>query len=148
MALKALIQQLGIEGSVPCVTISLNTHRTHPDNEKDFILLKNLLKEAEERVVKEFGEKAVAELLKKMAIIQNEIDVNDNLDSLHIFVSNNTKKIVRLPQMTHKNNVQISNKFALRSLIKAYNRSDRGSKRSSCTRESTNRSTRNLSISY
>ena len=65
MALKELIQQLGTEGSTPCVTISLNTHRTRPDNEKDKILLKNLLREAEERIVQEFGGKAVPELLKK-----------------------------------------------------------------------------------
>lgn len=123
MALKALIQRLGTEESTPCITISLNTHRTHPDNEKDKILLKNLLKEAEERVVQEFGKKAVAALLEKMTIIQNEIDVNQNLDSLHIFLSNNTKEIVRLPQVTLKNNVQISNTFALRPLIKAYSRS-------------------------
>jgi len=123
MALKALIQQLGREKNTPCVTISLNTHRTHPDNEKDKILLKNLLREAEERVVQEFGEKAVTELLKKIATVQNEVDIHHNLDSLHIFVSNNTKEIVTLPQTTLHNTVQISNTFALRSLIKAYSRS-------------------------
>lgn len=123
MALKALIQQLGTEENTPCVTISLNTHRTHPDNEKDKILLKNLLKEAEDRVVNEFGEKAATGLLKKIATIQNEVDVSHNLDSLHIFLSNETKEIVKLPWATHKDKVQIAQTFAMRPLIKAYSRS-------------------------
>ncbi|HOI88753.1 MAG TPA: hypothetical protein PLV51_12920 [Lentimicrobium sp.] len=33
-----------------CVTIVLNTHRTSPDNRKDPLTLKNLIKEAEERL--------------------------------------------------------------------------------------------------
>ncbi len=62
MALKMLLQQLRTEEQIPCVTISLNTHRTHPDNAKDEILLKNLLKEAEVRVAKEFDKREVEEL--------------------------------------------------------------------------------------
>ncbi|GJM28413.1 MAG: hypothetical protein DHS20C17_10480 [Cyclobacteriaceae bacterium] len=123
MALKALIQQLGAEKSTPCVTISLNTHRTFPDNESDRILLKNLLKEAKERVVHEFGGNTITGLLKNIDTVQNEVDVNRNLDSLYIFLSNKTKEIVTLPQVTHKSSVQISNTFALRPLIKAYSRS-------------------------
>lgn len=33
-----------------CVTIILNTHRTSPDNNKDSLTLKNLIKEAEARL--------------------------------------------------------------------------------------------------
>jgi len=42
MALKEQLQKLVAEKNSPCVTISLDTHRTHPDNAKDEILLKNL----------------------------------------------------------------------------------------------------------
>ncbi|MBK8501566.1 MAG: hypothetical protein IPL46_04800 [Saprospiraceae bacterium] len=124
MALKAIIQKLGSEENTPCVTISLNTHRTYPDNEMDKILLKNLLKEAEERVVYEFGVKAVAELLRKIATLRSEIDLYQyhNLDSLHIFLSNDTREIVKLPWATPKNRVQISQTFAVSPLIKAYSR--------------------------
>ncbi|MEZ4689268.1 MAG: hypothetical protein R3A12_03450 [Ignavibacteria bacterium] len=51
------------EKNTPCVTISMNTHRTHPDNDQDVIQLKNLLKEAEERVINEFGKKTAEYLL-------------------------------------------------------------------------------------
>ena len=56
MTSKEQLQQIAIEKNTPCVTIALNTHSTHPDNEQDEILLKNLLKEAEERVINEFGQ--------------------------------------------------------------------------------------------
>ena len=91
MALKETLQQLGSEKSNPCVSISLNTHRTRPDTEQDKILLKNLLKEAHERVSKEYDKKSVASLLKKIDSVKEKIDTSANLDSLHIFLSNDTE---------------------------------------------------------
>ena len=81
MALKEQLQKLATEKNTPCVTISLNTHRAHPDNVKDEVLLKNLLKEAEDRVIAEFGKRPVASLLEKIENVSAEIDVNYNLDS-------------------------------------------------------------------
>jgi hypothetical protein len=124
MALKEILQQLGSEENNPCVTISLNTHRSHPDNVADKILIKNLLKEAEKRLMNKFDKKSIAKLLKKIAVMQNEIDVNYNLDSLHLFLSNDTEEIIRLPWPTQQNKVHISQTYAVRPLIKAYNRSE------------------------
>lgn len=123
MVLKDIIQKLGKETNTLCVTISFNTHRTHPDNENDSIRLKNLLTQAEERVTQEYPEEEVAELLKKMRAVQATIDANYNLDSLHIFLSNKTQEVVRLPQAVAENSVQVAKTFALRPLIKAYSRS-------------------------
>ena len=124
MALKETLQQLGAERSTPCVSISLNTHRTRPDTEQDRILLKNLLKEAHDRVSKEYDKKTVDSLLKKIGAIKDEIDMNMNLDSLHIFLSNDTQEIVKSPWEASNNRVNISTQFAIRPLIKAYNRSE------------------------
>jgi len=124
MALKEQLQKLATEKNAPCVTISLNTHRTHPDNAQDQILLKSLIKEAEERVINEFGKRPVAQLLEKMETVSKEIDVNYNLDSLHIFLSNDTQEIVKSSWKTSQNGVHISDHFAIRSLIKNYNRSE------------------------
>jgi len=124
MALKEQLQKLATEKNSPCVTISLNTHRTHPDNAQDQILLKSLIKEAEERVINEFGKRPVAQLLEKMETVSKEIDVNYNLDSLHIFLSNDTQEIVKSSWKTSNSGVHISDSFAIRSLIKNYNRSE------------------------
>ena len=40
MTLKQKLEALATEKNTPCVTISLNTHRTHPENVQDIILLK------------------------------------------------------------------------------------------------------------
>ena len=118
------LEALATEKNTPCVTVSLNTHRTHPDNAQDIILLKNLLKEAEERVVKEFGKRSVSSLLEKLSSVENEIDVNYNLDSLYIYLSNDTKEIVKSPWSANKNGVHISDAFDIRALIKSYTRSE------------------------
>ncbi|MFN4145077.1 MAG: hypothetical protein ACK4GN_04570 [Runella sp.] len=124
MALKEQLQKLATERSTPCVTISLNTHRTHPDNAQDAIVLKNLLKEAETRVIDEFGKRPAASLLDKIKNAETEIDINYNLDSLHIFLSNDTQEIVKSTWPTTQVGVHISETFAIRPIIKAYNRSE------------------------
>jgi len=122
MTIKEKIQILANENSQPCVTVSLNTHRTHPDNSQDEILLKKLLKEAGNRVISEFGKRDTSELLEKIETVADTIDVNYNLDSLHLFLSEKTSEIIRLPWPTQENKVHIGDSFAVRPLIKAYNR--------------------------
>lgn len=124
MTIKQQLQVLATEKNTPCVTISLNTHRTYPDNAQDAILLKNLLKDAENRIINEFGKRTVSSLLEKLAGIESEIDVNYNLDSLHIFLSNDTKEIIKSAWSTRDNIVHISDAFDVRSLIKSSNRSE------------------------
>ena len=124
MALKETLQQLGAEKSNPCVSISMNTHRARPKTEQDKILLKNLLKEAHDRVSKGYDKKSVEKLLNKISSIREKIDMNANLDSLHIFLSNDTEEIVKSPWVVANNRVNISSQFAIRPLIKAYNRSE------------------------
>ena len=124
MALKETLQKLGAEKSNPCVSISMNTHRMRPDTEKDRILLKNLLKEAYDRVSKGYEKKSVESLLHKIEAVKETIDISANLDSLHIFLSNDTQEIVKSPWEASSNRVNISSQFAIRPLIKAYNRSE------------------------
>lgn len=123
MILKEQIQRIALKRNNPCVSISLNTHRTHPDNLQDGIKLKNMLNEAKERILNEFDKKTVASLLTKTETIAKKIDINNNLDSLHIFVSNDTEEIIRSTWATANEGVQISDSFAVRPLIKSYNRS-------------------------
>jgi hypothetical protein len=124
MTLRQKLEALAMETNTPCVTISLNTHRTHPDNAQDAILLKNLLKEAEKRVIDEFGKRPTLQLLEQIEAVRKEIDVNYNLDSLHIFLSNDTQEIVRSTWETNNGGVHISESFAIRPLIKNFNRSE------------------------
>jgi len=121
---KNKLEKLASEKNSPCVTISMNTHRTHPDNLTDTIAFKNLVKEAHERVINEFGKRDVSNLLKKIDGLKEEFDVNYNLESLHIFVSNSTKEIVRSMWPSAGDIVQIGESFDVKPLIKVYNRTE------------------------
>lgn len=122
--MKNQLERLAAEKNNPCVSISLNTHRTHPDNIPDAIELKKLLKEAEERIIAEFGKRPVKELLEKIDTLADEIDSNYNLDSLHIFLSNTTKEIIKSPWPIKQNVVHISDRFSIKPLIKLLNRTE------------------------
>jgi hypothetical protein len=122
--LQEILDRLAREKNNPCVTISLDTHRTHPDNTHDKVLLKNLCKEAEDRLTKEFDKRMIVPLLDKLKQVQDEIDVNYNLDSMHIFISKDTKEIIKSTWQSQSDQVFISESFFVRPLIKAFNRSE------------------------
>lgn len=122
--LQEILSRLALEKNNPCITISLNTHRTHPANTHDKVLLKNLCKEAEDRLTKEYDKRMFVPLLEKLKQVQDEIDVNYNLDSLHIFISKDTKEIIKSTWPSQSDRVFISNSFVIRPLIKAFNRSE------------------------
>ncbi|MBX2949041.1 MAG: hypothetical protein KF704_07165 [Crocinitomicaceae bacterium] len=124
MSIKQKLETLATERNAPCVTISFNTHRTRPDNEKDKIVLKNLVKEAETRVIEKFGKRPVQALLDKLSSVTEQIDVSYNLDSLHLFLSNDTLEIVRSIWSTNENIVHVSDAFVIRPLIKSYSRTE------------------------
>lgn len=115
--------KLAQERSNPCITISLNTHRTHPDNIKDEITIKNLNKETNEKLLSKYSKKEISSVLEKLNKMIQEIDVRHNLESLHILVSENTQEIVRSIWPVVENKVYISDSFHLRPLIKDFNRS-------------------------
>lgn len=119
MTSKKQLQKLAIETNTPCVTISLNTHQVYPDNAQDHILIKNLLKEAREKVINEYGKRDVVQLLKYIESVGSEIDVNYNLDSLHIFLSNSTKEIIKSGLPTTNQGVHIDNNFDVGHMLDA-----------------------------
>ncbi|MCB9245941.1 MAG: hypothetical protein H6606_05875 [Flavobacteriales bacterium] len=123
MSTQEQLQKLAAVTGIPCVSISMPTHRTHPDNLKDIILLKHLCKDAEVQLIERFGKRAVQDLLQKLQEVPDMIDPNYNLDSLHIFVAADTLEIVRSPWDTSYTGTQVSDQFALRPLIKGFNRS-------------------------
>lgn len=122
MNLKNQLAALATERNEPCVSISLNTHRTHPDNKKDVTMLRTLLREAEQRVINEYGKRPVNDLLEKINRVSEDIDANYHLDSLHIYLSNATQEIVSSHWKTDIEGVHISDRFAIRPLLKTYNR--------------------------
>lgn len=100
-----------------CITIILNTHRTLPDNQKDVILLKNLVKEAENRLLADFSKREVLGSIEKLNKLADSIDHRQNLESLILFVNNDIAEFIRLP-IPVQDRVVIDHTFATRDLIR------------------------------
>lgn len=101
-----------------CITIILNTHRTKPDNKRDPILLKNLMKEAEDRLLNDYDKRFARSHIKKMNQLAEQIDHEFNLESLALFVNEDIAEYVRMP-ITVEDRVVIDNTFATRDLVRA-----------------------------
>ncbi|KUG26305.1 hypothetical protein ASZ90_003854 [hydrocarbon metagenome] len=101
-----------------CVTIILNTHRTSPDNKKDTLTLKNLIKEAEERLLADESKRDAKALVKRLRDLESEIDHKYNLESLILFVNENIAEYTQLP-IAVEDRVVIDHTFATRDLVRA-----------------------------
>lgn len=99
------------------ITIILNTHRTLPDNQKDAILLKNLVKDAENRLLRGFSKREVEGLIDKLNALANSINHRENLESLILFVNKHVATFIRLP-IPVVDRVVIDHTFATRDLIR------------------------------
>ena len=105
-----------------CVTIILTTHRTKPDNEKDPIVLKNLVKDAEKRIQAECGDDKVLanSIIEKLNKLAESIDHRHNLEGLALFVNENIAEFARLP-LKVENRVVVDHTFHTRDLVRAIN---------------------------
>lgn len=122
MSEEILLQKLiGIQDEI-CVTISVNTHRTHPDNLNDRIKIKNFVKEATDRLAQKYEKKAVTTIIEQLERAEQEIDVNYNLESLHFFISDTVLEIFKSSWETNQEGVHISSNFAVRPVVKEIGR--------------------------
>jgi hypothetical protein len=119
---KDKLEKLASERSNPCVTISMNTPQKFPDNQQDLTSLKKLLKEAYEHVTNEFSQHPVSDLLVKIANLEQDIDLNYSLKSIHIFLSDSTTEIIKSSWPTLQNVVSVAENFVIKPLIKDFNR--------------------------
>ncbi len=115
--LKELKELKAITSEV-CITIILNTHRTRPDNEKDALVLKNLIKETENRLYAETEKKFARKLMERLEDLASTIDHNQNLESLALFLNQDISRFIRMP-VPVENRVVIDQSFATRDLIRA-----------------------------
>jgi len=104
--------------SESCVSIILNTHRTKPDNQKDAILLKNLVKEAENRLLEDEDKRYAQMLIQKLQTLESQIDHNFNLESLILYVNEDLAEYVRLP-IPVEDRVVIDHTFSTRDLVRS-----------------------------
>lgn len=108
----------------PAVSVLLPTHRTAPDNQRDPIVLKNLLVEAVNRLEERLGKRAAAPLVEKLEREAAAVDFQHTRDGLAIFVSADhaSTHVISEPLPAR---VVLDESFATRDLVFALNRSPR-----------------------
>ena len=118
------IQQLQSLSDPISLSILMPTHRAYPENQQDPIKLKNLVTEATNRLVTQYGKREVEPLLTRLEALTAQIDFHKTLDGLALYVSPNFSRQHILP-FSVKERVILGETFATRDLVFALNRSPR-----------------------
>jgi hypothetical protein len=105
----------------PCLTITLPTHRSFPDNKQDPIRVKNLVTEATNRLLGEFSKRELAPLLERLETLVADIDYKYTLDGLLLAVNRDMAKEYVLP-FALEERVVVDDTFFTRDLIHAMTR--------------------------
>ncbi|MBK5213844.1 MAG: hypothetical protein JJE55_09325 [Flavobacteriaceae bacterium] len=101
-----------------CITIIATTHRAKPDYLNDGLRLKNLIKEAQDRLMADTSKRNAIHLVEKLNKLAAEIDHSQNLESLMLFVNDEVAEYTRLP-IKVEDRVVIDDTFATRDLVRA-----------------------------
>lgn len=118
------LKQLQALTKVPALSILLPTHRTSPDNKQDPIAVKNLVRDAKNRLSEEFSARDLEPLLKNLDALVDDIDYAHALDGLALFVSHDLARKFYLP-FTVPKRVVIDQTFATRDLVYGLHRAQR-----------------------
>jgi hypothetical protein len=108
----------------PCVTITLPTHRSFPENRQDQIRVKNLVTEATNRLLGEFSKRDLAPLLERLDALVADIDYKYTLDGLILAVNRDMAREYVLP-FTLEERVVVDDTFFTRDLVHAMTRTRR-----------------------
>ncbi|MHB1355395.1 MAG: AOC03_06830 family ribosome hibernation factor [Anaerolineae bacterium] len=108
----------------PCLTITLPTHRTSPDNKQDRPRLKNLVAQATARLLTEFNKREMEALFTRLEGLVASISFRNTLDGLVLCVS---KDIARSFMLTTPvaERVVVDKSFLTRDLVYELNHAAR-----------------------
>jgi len=116
-----LLQQIS---SYPSVSITLPTHRTSPQNKQDPIRVKQLAREAVDRLLGEFSKREIEPIVTRLETLVDSLDYRNALDGLALFVNSDFSRAFYLP-ISVKERVVVDRTFFTRDLVHAINRSTR-----------------------
>src|SRR5262245_47017973 len=118
------LRELQAVHTYPCLTITLPTHRTRPDNKQDPIRVKNLVAEATNRLLGEFAKRELTPLLERLDALVDHIDYQYTLDGLVLAVNREMAREYMVP-FALSERVVVDDTFFTRDLVHALNRTRR-----------------------
>ncbi len=119
--MKESLKRLSSIEAPVCVTIILNTHKTHPENQQDSIVLKNLITQTDQRLQKEYGLDVAKRYVASLEKLAGSINHSHNDLGLMLFVNDDVAEYLRLPVQLH-NRVILDTTFATRPIVRALKR--------------------------
>ncbi|MBC7228864.1 MAG: hypothetical protein H5T74_00530 [Actinobacteria bacterium] len=109
----------------PCMSIYMPTHRHHPDNQKDLILFRNLVKDLERSLRREYPAREAKPLLEPFeALAGDRAFWNNTLDGLAIFAAPGFFRVLRLQSPVVELAV-VARSFHVKPLLRIYQSADR-----------------------
>jgi Bacterial archaeo-eukaryotic release factor family 3 len=121
MICRSELKRLQGRNEYPSVSLLAPTHRTAPANQRDRIVVKNLMTEGLERLHAEFKKRDVAPLVRNLDKLIDQVDWKHTLDGLALFASRDVATAIQLPFRVRARFV-IDATFATRDLVFALNR--------------------------
>ncbi len=118
MIKKEEIQKLQKQQGEALVSILAPMEVVFPASDKNPIIIKNLIRETENRLKQSFDPARVQALMDKIGTLEKEIDYANTMDGIGLFVSENTASVVHLP-FAPAETVSIGNSFHTRDLLYA-----------------------------
>jgi hypothetical protein len=110
--------------SYPCLTITLPTHRTWPDNKQDPIRVRNLVTEATNRLRDEYSKRELVPVIERLEALVAHINYEYALDGLVLAVNRDISREYVLP-FALEERVVVDETFFTRDLVRALNRTRR-----------------------
>ena len=94
---EKLIRELMSVSKGPCLSLYMPTHRSHPDNLRDTITFKNLVKQLETSLLQEYSTSDVKKYLEPFEALGNDADVwNQTADGMAVFSTPDLFKVINL----------------------------------------------------
>jgi DNA-binding cell septation regulator SpoVG len=92
-----LMQELRTVGGAPCLSLYMPTHRSHPENLRDPIHYKNLLKQLEESLLKQYSPAEAKSHLEPFEALSTDAGLwNHTLDGLAVLSAPGFFKVIGL----------------------------------------------------
>src|SRR5262249_20089040 len=124
MTCRSELKRLQGQRDYPSLSLLAPTHRTHPANRKDRLLVKTLGAEGLDRLQGEFKKREVAGLVQNLNRLVDRVDWKHSLEGLALFASRDVATAIQLP-FRPRARVVIDETFATRDLVYSLNRSPR-----------------------
>src|SRR5215468_6037093 len=124
MICRSELKRLRGRRDYPSLSLLAPTHRAHPANRKDRIVVKNLAAEGLDRLQGEFKKREVSGVVKNLNQLVDRVDWEHSLEGLALFASRDVATAVQLP-FRPRARVVIDETFATRDLVYSLNRSPR-----------------------